>query len=147
MKKAQLSSRHWELEAKEAMERVVRAETERDAARHEAAMAQLEIDVVSSARAQVEAELARVQDALVAAEDARLKADSEHDVARQALVAVEEARRKAEEENGRMTDERLSLVMELGAIKDDFVDFREKISTEKAVMEAEFNGSSDVIFN
>ena len=41
----------------------------------------------------------------------------------------------------------MSLVMELGAIKDDFVAFREKTSTEKAVMEAEFDARSDVIFN
>ena len=52
-----------------------------------------------------------------------------------------------EEENGRLTDKRLSLVMELGATKDDFVAFREKTSVEKAVMEADFDASSDVIFN
>ena len=46
-----------------------------------------------------------------------------------------------------MTDERLSLVMGLGAIKDDFVAFRDKTSAEKVVMEAEFDVSSDVIFN
>ena len=37
--------------------------------------------------------------------------------------------------------------MELVAIKGDFVAFREKTYTEKAVMEAEFDASSDVIFN
>ena len=63
------------------MERAVRAETERDAARHEAVMAWLEIDAMSGARAQVEAELARVRDVLIATEDARLKADSERDAA------------------------------------------------------------------
>ena len=129
------------------MEKVVWAKTERDATRHEAAMARLEIDAVSSARAQVEAKLARIWDALVATEDARLKGDSERDASRQALVTAEEARRKAKEENGRLTEEQLSLVMELGAIKDDFVAFREKTYAEKAVMEAEFDASSDVIFN
>ena len=63
------------------MERAVRAETEKDAARHEAAMARLEIDAMSSAQAQVEAELARIRDVLVAAEDARLKEDFERDAA------------------------------------------------------------------
>ena len=58
LKEAQMSSRRWELEAKEAVERVVRAEAERDAARHEAAMARLEIEAASGARAQVEFELA-----------------------------------------------------------------------------------------
>ena len=63
------------------------------------------------------------------------------------MVYVEEACRKAEEENGRLTDERLSLVMELGATKDDFAAFREKTSVEKTAMEAEFDVSSNVIFN
>ena len=60
MKEAQLSSQHWELEAKEAREREVRVETELDVARHEATMARLEIDAMSGAWAQVEAELAHV---------------------------------------------------------------------------------------
>ena len=37
-----MSSRHWESEAKEAIERAVRAEAERDVARHEASMARLD---------------------------------------------------------------------------------------------------------
>ena len=52
-----------------------------------------------------------------------------------------------EEKNGRLTDERLSLLMELGATKDEFVAFREKTSVEKKLMEAEFDARSDVIFN
>ena len=76
-----------------------------------------------------------------------MKADSERDATRQALVAGDDARRKAKEKNGRLTNERLSLVTELGAIKADFVAFREKTSVEKTVMEAEFYASSDVIFN
>ena len=108
------------------MERAVWAEAERDAARHE---------------------LACVRQVSAATEDARLKADSKRDAAQQALVAAEEACRKAEEENGRLTDERLSLLMELGATKDDFAAFREKTFAEKTTMEAEFDASSDVIFN
>ena len=129
------------------MERAVRAKTERDAARHEAAMARLEIDAMNGARAQVEVELARVRDVLVAAENARLKADSERDAAQQALVIAEEARRKANEEDSRLIDERLSLLMELEVTRDDFATFREKTSAEKMAMEAEFDVSSDVIFN
>ena len=60
---------------------------------------------------------------------------------------MEEARWKAEEENGRLTDERLSLLMELGATKDDFTALREKTLEEKTTMEVEFDASSDVIFN
>ena len=63
------------------MEREVRAEAERDTARHKVAMAPLEIEAMSGARAQVEVELANVQRVSVATEDARLKADSERDAA------------------------------------------------------------------
>ena len=54
-----MSSRNWELEAKEAVERVVRAQVERDAARHEASMARLDAKATGSAWVQVESELAR----------------------------------------------------------------------------------------
>ena len=37
--------------------------------------------------------------------------------------------------------------MELGAIKEDFMAFREKSSTEKSGLEVEFYVSSDVIFD
>ena len=37
--------------------------------------------------------------------------------------------------------------MELGVAKDDFAAFQEKTSVEKTTMEAEFDVSSDVIFN
>ena len=77
----------------------------------------------------------------------RLKAESELESARQALAAVKEAFRRAEEENSSLTGERLSLLMELGAIKEDFAAFRAKSSTEKSAMEAEFDASSDVIFD
>ena len=63
------------------MERAVRAEAERDAAQYEAAMALLEIEATSDARAQVEAKLARVRHVSATVEDAWLKADSEHDAA------------------------------------------------------------------
>ena len=58
-----------------------------------------------------------------------------------------EARRKAKEDNGRLTNERLSLLMELRATKDDFEAFWERTSSEKTTMEAEFDASSDVNFN
>ena len=63
------------------------------------------------------------------------------------MASPKEAYRRAEEENNRLTDERLSLFMELRAIKEDFAAFREKSSMEKSVLEAEFDASSDVIFN
>ena len=48
---AKSKSRWLELEAREAVERATRAEAERDAARHELAMARLEINAAGSARA------------------------------------------------------------------------------------------------
>ena len=95
----------------------------------------------------MEYELTRVQCALTTSEGGRLKAESELDSVQQALVAEKEACWKAEEENGHLTDERLSLLMELGATKEDFVALWEKSSAEKSALEAEFDASSDVIFN
>ena len=62
------------------------------------------------------------------------------------MAVAKEACRRAEEENSCLTDERLSVLMELGAIKEDFTAFQAKSSTEKSALEAEFDGSSDVIF-
>ena len=48
---AKASSRRWESEAQESIERAVRAKAERDAARHEASMAKLDTEMAGSARA------------------------------------------------------------------------------------------------
>ena len=53
------------------MEKAIQAKAERDSARHEAAMAQLEIEAMSGAQAQVEAELVRVQGVSTTAENVR----------------------------------------------------------------------------
>ena len=58
-----------------------------------------------------------------------------------------EARRKAEEENFRLIDERLSLIMELGASKEELSAFQAKVAMEKKMRKEEFDTSSDVIFN
>ena len=60
LKEAQLIIRCLELEAKEAVDRATRAETERDSARHDVVMERLEIEAAGSARAQVELELSQV---------------------------------------------------------------------------------------
>ena len=46
-----MSSQCWESEAKEDIERVVRAEAKRDVARHEASMAKLDAEAVGRSRA------------------------------------------------------------------------------------------------
>ena len=137
LKGAELVCRRLELEAKESAERAARAEVERDTARHEAAMAKLEIEGVVNAQAQMESELAWVQRSLTIAKRACLKA----------LSLAGEACTKAEEENSRLTDERLSLILELETIKDDFAALREKVVADREAMEAEFDASGDKLFN
>ena len=142
-----MTTQRLELEAKGATDKAAQAEVKRDTARHEMEMARLETEAAGNARAQVELELSRVQWALATSEGGQLKAESELDSIRQALTATEEACQKVEEDNSGLTDERLSLVMELRAIKEDFAAFREKSSLEKSALEAEFGASGDVIFN
>ena len=55
--------------------------------------------------------------------------------------------RKAEEESGRLTDERVSLVMDLGAVKEEFATFREKAAADRETMEVVFDSSGDALFN
>ena len=62
-------------------------------------------------------------------------------------MATKEAFQRVEEENGHLTNERLSLLVELGATKDDFATFWEKSFIERSALEAEFDASNDVIFN
>ena len=128
------------------MDRAARAEAERDAARHETAMMRLETDTAGSARAQMESELALVQRALTALEGIQLKAKSEFDSVHH-LAATREACQKAEEEICRLTDERLSLIMELGAGKEELAASQAKATVERTAIEEEFDTSSDVIFN
>ena len=61
-------------------------------------MARMDADAVGSARAKVEFELARVQNA---------------------LAVLEEARRKTEDEASRLVVERVSLLLELRTSKDE----------------------------
>ena len=68
---AESSSRRWENEARESVERMAQAEAVRDAARHDTLMARMDADTIGSTRAKVESELARVQNALSVAEEAR----------------------------------------------------------------------------
>ena len=81
------------------------------------------------------------------AEEARQRAESEHGTAREALAVAGEACKKAEEENGRLANERLALVMELGTVKDEFAVFREKAAADRETMEAEFDSNGDALFN
>ena len=62
----------------------------------------------------MESELIWVQRAVAVAEGARMKADLMHEAAQKALSLAREGCKKAKEENNRLTDEQLSLILELG---------------------------------
>ena len=63
------------------------------------------------------------------------------------MATAGEACKKAEEENGHLADEKLALVIELGASKDAFSAFREKAAADREAIEAEFDSSGDTLFN
>ena len=64
---AESSSRRWENEARGSVERMARAETERDAALHDALIARMDVDATGNVRARVESKLAKVKNSLAAA--------------------------------------------------------------------------------
>ena len=110
---AESSSRHWENEAKGSVERMAYAKTERDVARHDALMSCMDADAAGNARARVESKLARVQSA---------------------LAAVEEARRKADDEISHLTNERVSLLLELRTCKDEISTIQEEALRENEAL-------------
>ena len=81
------------------------------------------------------------------AEEAHRRAELEHGVSQEALAIAGEACKKAEEENDHLADEKLALVIELGALKDDFASFQEKAVADREAMEAEFDSSGNTLFN
>ena len=147
LKQAELACRRLELEAKESVERSARAEAERGTVLHEAALAKLSVEGALSTLAQVETELARVQRALGLAEEAHRKVEFDRGAAQEVLAATGEACKKAEEEYSQLAEEKLALIIELGAVKDDFTAFRKKAAAEKEMMEAAFDSSGDTLFN
>ena len=69
--------------------------------------------MTGSARAKVESELARVQNT---------------------LVVAKEARQKADDEVSRMTEKRVSLLLELGTFKDEMFSIRAKALRENEAL-------------
>ena len=147
LKQAKLTCRRLELEARESAERVARAEAERDTASHEAAMAKPTTEGALNTRAQIESELARVENALALAEEAHRKAEFDYGAAQEALATTGEVFKKEKEENSHLAEEKLALVIELGAVKDDFAAFLEKATVDKEMMEVAFDSSDDTLFN
>ena len=123
---AESSSWRWENEAKESVEKMAQAEAERDVARHDASMVLMDADVAGRAKAKVESELARVQNA---------------------LAIVEEARWKVKDEASRLVDERVSLLLELGTCKDEVFPIQAEPLKRKEALEEAYEEGFDVIFN
>ena len=71
----------------------------------------------------------------------------ELDVARQALAVSGEACRTTEKEVSILTDERVSLLVELGASKDELSTFRLEAVKEKKALEVEYDTGFEAIFN
>ena len=105
---------------------MARADAEKDAARHDASMARMDADVAGNARAKMESELARIQNA---------------------LAVAKEARRKVKEEVSHLADERVSLLLELGTCKDEVSTIRVETLKEKKALEEAYEDVFDVIFN
>ena len=105
---------------------MARAEVERDTACHDASMASMDADAAGSARAKVESELSRVQNA---------------------LAVAEEARWKAEDEAGRLADERVSLLLELRTCKDEVSAIRAEALKEKEALKEAYEEGLYMIFN
>ena len=102
------------------------AEAERDATRNEASIACMDADVAGSAKAKVEFELARVQNA---------------------LAVSEEAKRKAEDKASRLAVERVSLLLDLGTSKDEVSALQAHALKEKKALEEANEEGFNVIFN
>ena len=86
----------------------------------------MDADTIGNARAKVESELARVQNA---------------------LAATEEARRKADDKVSRLTDERVSLLLELGTCKDEMSAIWAKALIENEALRKAYEEGFHMIFN
>ena len=99
------------------MEKIKRVQKERDEAKQEAKVARLAVTTIGDAKARVEDDLARVLDALVAA-----KEDKRGSEAGITCLAVE----------------RMSLLLELQASKDEVSSLHSQASKDKEAMEEDY---------
>ena len=122
--KAKGRFKHWEQKAKAGIERIAGAGKERDEAKEDAQLAQLGANAACDAKARVEDNLGRVQDALVVPEEARRKAKAEVD-----LLEVE----------------RTSLLMEIRTTKDKVSSLHSQAGKDKATMEEDYQKALELI--
>ena len=100
LRKARAKSRYWERKAKEGIEKAAATKKGRDEAKEEAHLARLTAVVAGDTKARAEDGLARVQDTLVVTEEAKHKAE-------------------AKAETTHLEVERMSLLLEIKAAKDE----------------------------
>ena len=123
--KARAKSKYWEHKAKEGTESTTEVENERDEAKEEAQVARLAATTTGNAKARVEVDMARVQDA---------------------LEVAKEARHKAEVEAAHLEVERTSLLLEIGAAKDEVSSLHSQASNDKEAMEKDYHKALELIF-
>ena len=115
--KAKSRSKHWEREAKAGTEKIARAEKERDEAKKEAQVSWLVTVSAGDAKVRAKDDLARVQEA---------------------LAVTEEAKRKVEDDIARLEVERTSLLLDLGATKDEVSSLHSQAGKDKEAMEEDY---------
>ena len=101
-------------------------EKKRDGDKQEAKLARLVASGSGDARARVEEDLTRVQEALAAAEESRCKTEAD---------------------TARLKVERTSLLLELRATKDEVSSLYSQASRDKEAMEEEYQEALEVIFD
>ena len=126
MAKAKSRSKHWEREAKAGAEKIKRVKKEREEAKQEAKVARLAATTLGDAKARVEDELARVLDALAAAEE-----DGHKSVAEIAHLVVE----------------RTSLLLELEASKDEVYSLHSQVGKDNEAIEEDYQKALEQIFS
>ena len=115
--KTKARSKHWEQEAKAGGEKIASAENERDEAKEEAQLARIVAATIGDEKALAEDNLTRVQDA---------------------LAVAEEVRRKVEDEAARLEVEQTSLLLKIGAAKDEVSSLYSKAGKDKEAMEEDY---------
>ena len=123
--KAKSRFKHWEREAKAGAEKIAGAEKERDEAKEEAQVARLSAVTAGNAKARAEGDLVRVQDA---------------------LAVAEEAKYKAEAETARLEVEQTSLLLEIGAARDEVSSLHSEAGRDKEAMEEDYQKALELIF-
>ena len=84
--------------------------------------------------------------ASITAGDAKAWAEDDLAKAQSALAVAEEAKRKAKAESARLEVERTSLLLEIGAAKDEVCSLQSQACKDKEAMEEDYQKALEVIF-